>query len=166
MSENRIDGFRFGGLACGIKQSGNPDLALLLADEPAAAAAVFTRNRVRAAPVLLSELRVRSGRSRGVLVNAGNANACTGPAGMSAAETMTREVAESAGIRERSLLVASTGIIGVPLPVEKIVAARAALVAATSETEEGFDAFSGAILTTDNGRNFPDPFSGTRAAVH
>src|SRR4051794_25254741 len=100
-------GFRFGGTTAGIKASGRPDLALLLADEDVPAAAVFTKNRVAAAPVLLSRDRVRRGRARGVLVNAGNANACTGEGGMRAAEEMTRVVAETAGIKEKKLLVAS-----------------------------------------------------------
>jgi len=150
MSTDRIvPGFRFGATTAGIKQSGKPDLALLLADEEVAAAAVFTRNRVQAAPVLLSRERIAAGRARGVLVNSGNANACTGPAGAQAAESMARAVADAARIDERRLLVASTGIIGVPLPVDKIVAARGALLEATRP--DGFDDFSRAILTTDQG---------------
>src|SRR5438552_1086607 len=127
-SPDLLPGFRFGATTCGIKASGKPDLALLLADEEVPAAAVFTRNRVQAAPVLLSRERVADGRARGVLVNSGNANACTGEAGMAAAEAMTRAVAEQAAVDDRRLLVASTGIIGVPLPVDKIVAARAQLL--------------------------------------
>ena len=144
-----VAGFRFGGIAAGIKESGKPDLALLVADEDVAAAAVFTQNRVKAAPVLLSRERVRGGRSRGVLVNAGNANACTGDAGMDAAHEATRAFAEGLGCKPKRLLMASTGIIGVPLPVEKITGHRDALLAATSA--EGFDAFASAILTTDKG---------------
>jgi glutamate N-acetyltransferase/amino-acid N-acetyltransferase len=150
-SERIVPGFRFGGATAGIKASGKPDLALLLADEEVHAAAVFTRNRVPAAPVVLSRERVRGGRARGVLVNSGNANACTGEAGMEAAVEMARAVAEVArpAVDDRRLLVASTGIIGVPLPVGKILAAREALVAATRP--DGFDDFAQAILTTDKG---------------
>ena len=144
-----VPGFRFGATTCGIKKSGKPDLALLLADEEVPAAAVFTRNRVQAAPVLLSRERVAEGRARGVLVNSGNANACTGQAGAEAAVATSRAVAEQAGIDERRLLVASTGIIGVPLPVDKIVAARAQLLASTRP--DGFHDFAQAILTTDKG---------------
>lgn len=144
-----VAGFRFGGIAAGIKQSGKPDLALLVADEDVAAAAVFTQNRVKAAPVLLSRERVRAGSARGVLVNAGNANACTGEAGMAAAKESTRAFAEGIGCKPKRMLVASTGIIGVPLPVEKIVGHREALLAATRA--DGFDDFARAILTTDKG---------------
>lgn len=144
-----MNGFRFGGLAAGIKQSGKPDLALLLADEDVPAAAVFTRNRVKAAPVLLSQRRVRAGRARGVIVNAGNANACTGAAGREAAARMAEIAARAAGVSASRVLVASTGVIGVPLPVEKIEAAADRLVAATQH--DGFEAFSRAILTTDQG---------------
>src|SRR5207244_2836897 len=126
-----VAGFRFGGVTCGIKESGRPDLALLLADVDVPAAAVFTRNRVKAAPVLLSRARLRANRARGVLVNSGNANACTGDEGARAAEAMTAALAEAAGFEARRLLCASTGVIGVPLPVGKIAAAAGALVAAT-----------------------------------
>ena len=147
MTATIVPGFRFGSATAGIKQSGRPDLALLLADEEVAGAAVFTQNRVPAAPVLLSRERISGGKARGVLVNSGNANACTGEAGMTAAEEMTRAVADAAHIDERRLLVASTGIIGVPLPVDKIVAARARLLESTRP--DGFDDFAHAILTTD-----------------
>lgn len=150
MASPLVPGFRFGATTAGIKQSGKPDLALLLADEEVAAAAVFTQNRVAAAPVVLSRERVAAGRARGVLINSGNANACTGEAGMAAAREMTRAVAETAGVDAEQLLVASTGIIGVPLPVDKIVAARQALVA--SARPEGFEEFATAILTTDKAR--------------
>lgn len=148
-SDRIVPGFRFGSTTAGIKASGNPDLALLLADEEVAAAAVFTSNRVQAAPVILSRERIAEGRARGVLVNSGNANACTGKAGAEAAETMVRAVADVARVDERRLLVASTGIIGVPLPVDRIVAAREALLATTRP--DGFEDFARAILTTDHG---------------
>src|SRR5262245_46000436 len=99
--ERTVAGFRFGGIACGLKESGKPDLGLFLADGEVAAAAVFTRNQVKAAPVLLSQERVRRGVARGVVVNSGNANACTGRVGLDAAEKMTRAVARAADADER-----------------------------------------------------------------
>src|SRR5258708_516384 len=92
-STRSMRGFRFGGVACGIKDGGRPDLALLLADQDVPAAAVFTRNLVKAAPVLLSQERVRGGVARGVVVNSGNANACTGRPGAEAALRTTRALA-------------------------------------------------------------------------
>ena len=89
-----IPGFRFAALAAGIKKTGAPDLALMAADEPAAAAGVFTTNRVKAAPVILSKERLRAGRAQAILVNAGNANACTGPEGLEDAAASTRGVSE------------------------------------------------------------------------
>src|SRR4051812_2982253 len=106
-SPDLVPGFRFAGLAAGIKQSGKPDLALLLADEEVPAAGVFTRNRVKAAPVVLSQKRLKGGRARGVIVNAGNANACTGEAGMEAAKAMARAAGAAINAAPKSLLVAS-----------------------------------------------------------
>ena len=82
-----VPGFRFGGVACGIKKSGAPDCAVLIADQPAAAGAVFTRNRFCAAPVVLGRERVRRGKLQALVVNSGNANACTGPQGIADAES-------------------------------------------------------------------------------
>src|SRR3989338_6521240 len=103
-------GFTAAGLSAGIKRSRMPDLALVAADERASAAAVFTTNRVQAAPVLLSKARIRSGRAQAVLVNSGCANCLTGAAGLRDAVVLSRAAASSLGIPERDVLVASTGL--------------------------------------------------------
>jgi glutamate N-acetyltransferase / amino-acid N-acetyltransferase len=95
-----VPGFQAAGLAAGIKKQGGLDLALIVADNPAAAAGVFTRNRVKAAPVLLCRRRVRSGRPQAILVNSGNANACTGPQGKKDVRDLTREAARLLAIPE------------------------------------------------------------------
>lgn len=142
-------GFSLAGLACGIKKNGRPDVGLIVADRDCPVAAVFTRNRVRAAPVTIAGARVRRGTARAVLANSGNANACTGPAGERAALEATAAIARALGIDEASVLPASTGVIGVPLPAGLIVRAAPALVAALDPG--GVDAFAQAILTTDRG---------------
>ena len=124
-----IPGFRFAATAAGLKKTGAPDLALMVADSPAAAAGVFTTNRVKAAPVLLSQERLRGGRAQAILVNAGNANACTGPEGLEDARESARGAAELLKIPERLVLPASTGVIGQPLPLAKITQALPKLVA-------------------------------------
>ena len=142
-----VGGFRWAALAAGIKKSGAPDLALLVADAPCTAAAVLTTNLVRAAPVTITAERVRAGRARAVLVNAGCANACTGKPGLAAARRATDAVARALGTPPASVLPASTGVIGQLLPAEKIAEAAPALVAALSP--EGAPAFARAIMTTD-----------------
>lgn len=141
-------GFRFSGVAAGIKKNGNRDVALLVADEPAAAAAVLTQNRVKAAPVRLSALHLaRRKRVRGVIVNSGNANACTGAQGMRDAKDMAVRAASAVGAHSEELLVASTGVIGAPLPMGAV---RAGIAAAGAELRrDGFGDFAEAILTTD-----------------
>lgn len=143
---------RFAGLHCGIKRR-RPDLGLLLVEgaEPAAAAAVFTRNRLQAAPVVVSKqhLRASRGRVRAVIVNSGNANCATGPEGLDAARAMARAVARAISCRSEQVLVCSTGVIGAPLPVERIEAAVPALVAAAGTGSDSLEQFATAILTTD-----------------
>jgi glutamate N-acetyltransferase/amino-acid N-acetyltransferase len=138
-------GFVAGVMACGIKPSGKPDLALVASRTPAAVAGVFTTNRVKAAPVILSQQRAAAGRARAVIVNSGNANACTGAEGMRAAERMAAAAARRLELAADEVLVLSTGVIGVPLPVEKIEAALPALV----PSPDGGDAAAQAIMTTD-----------------
>lgn len=140
-------GFKAAGIASGLKKNGLLDLGLIVSDPPAAAAGVFTRNRVQAAPVLLCKKRVQSGTSRAVIVNSGNANCCTGDQGMADAVRMARLAADALGIAEDQVLPASTGVIGQPLAVGKIEAALPALVAALSP--DGLDDFARAIMTTD-----------------
>lgn len=144
-----IDGFRFAGVAAGIKRTGALDLALVVADHPVAAAAVFTRSLLRAAPVELSAERIGLGRARAVLFNSGNANAATGVEGMRLAERSTQLVAEALGARCDEILVGSTGVIGVQLAFDAFETGIPNLVAALRP--EGADDFSRAILTTDRG---------------
>ena len=142
-----IPGFRFAATAAGLKKTGALDLALLVADAPAAAAGVFTTNRVKAAPVVLSRERLRAGSIQAILVNAGNANACTGPEGLEDARETTLGVAELLQIPERLVLPASTGVIGQPFPLEKITRALPKLTARLNP--QGFPEAAEAILTTD-----------------
>jgi len=142
-----VAGFQAAGLAAGIKKKGGLDLALLVADHPVAAAGVFTRNRVKAAPVLLCQRRVRSGQALAILVNSGNANACTGPQGKRDARELTREAARLLAIPEVAILPASTGVIGQPLPLDAIKGALPGLVARLRP--EGLPEMAEAILTTD-----------------
>src|ERR1700716_1135230 len=118
-------GFRFAATACGLKKTAALDLAILSSDVPASAAAVFTQNLVVAAPVVISKehLRASKGRMRGVVVNAGNANCATGPEGYNAAQRTIAEAAKRVGCRAEELFVCSTGVIGVPLPLDKILRA-------------------------------------------
>jgi len=140
-------GFRAAAAAAGIKPSGNPDIALIVSDRPATAAGVFTRNRVVAAPVIVSRQHLTDGTARAIAVNAGNANACTGAQGMAAARRMAEATAELLGLDQSDVLVASTGIIGRLLPVEKVEAGLKAAAAGLSS--EGGPAVARAIMTTD-----------------
>ncbi len=139
-------GFRFAGVAAGIKSNDRLDVGLIAADGPASAAAVFTRNRVAAAPVALSRaILARSrGRVSGVVVNSGNANACTGPAGLADARKMA---ALARGACSGPALIASTGVIGRQLPMDRVEHGIAAAGAALSP--DGFARFAEAIMTTD-----------------
>ena len=140
-------GFRAAGCACGIKKNGEPDLALIVADEPAAAAAVFTKNRVKAAPVMVAAERVGGGTVRAVLMNSGNANACTGTEGMLAARKTTGAVADILDCSEALVVPASTGVIGAPLPVDPIISSVDRLSQTLSPT--GFVDAARAVMTTD-----------------
>lgn len=142
-------GFRAAGLHCGIKASGKKDLALLVSDTPATAAAVFTTNMAQAAPVLVSQehLAASGGRARAVVTNSGCANACTGPQGLADAREMTVLTAQGLGCDPRDVLVASTGVIGVNL---KMPAVRAGIPAAIDAlSSDGGAAAADAIMTTD-----------------
>ena len=141
-------GFRASGVRCGIRAN-QPDLALLVSEREAAAAAVFTRNRVQAAPVVLSRQALESsgGRARAVVVNSGNANACTGPAGDLAARRTAEELARRLDLPVDRVLVASTGVIGQPLPVDRLIDGLPRAIAELSPAGGG-DAAE-AILTTD-----------------
>lgn len=139
-------GFRAAAVAAGIKP-GRSDLALIFADAPCAAAGVFTQSRAAAAPVLVSREHLASGRARAVVINAGCANAATGAAGLRDAREMAAVTAASLGCTPQEVLVASTGVIGVPLPMERVRAGIAAAAGRLSR-EGGSDA-ANAILTTD-----------------
>jgi glutamate N-acetyltransferase/amino-acid N-acetyltransferase len=142
-------GFRAAGVSAGIKANGNLDLALIVSDTPATAAAVFTINRAQAAPVTLSRdhLQQSGGVVRAIIVNSGCANACTGEAGMQVARGMAAETARLVNCPLEQVLVASTGVIGVDLPLDKI---RRGLPAALSALHEGGGGEAArAIMTTD-----------------
>jgi glutamate N-acetyltransferase / amino-acid N-acetyltransferase len=144
---HEIPGFRFAGLAAGIKKTGLPDLALAVADAPVACAALFTENLVQAAPVRIARERLASGRATAVLVNSGNANACTGKPGFEAALSASGAVAGALGLPVEQVLPASTGVIGQLLPAEKIIAAAPALIDRLAV--HGSGDFAQAIMTTD-----------------
>lgn len=142
-------GFRASGVSAGVKANGLPDLALVASDPPAAAAAVFTTNRAQAAPVVVSrEHLARSGaRARAIVANSGCANACTGEDGLRAAREVAGAAAREIGCPVEQVLVASTGVIGVALPVDRVCAAMPAAVRALGADEGA--AAARAIMTTD-----------------
>ncbi len=144
-------GFRFAGRAVGIKRSGRPDLGLVEAAPGATAAAVFTSNRVKAAPLEVGRhhLERSRGRVRAVIVNSGNANCATGAAGVRATEQTCREVAKQLGVLPQEVFPASTGVIGLRLPVERILAALSPLRTALSASPAAARRFARAIMTTD-----------------
>lgn len=144
-------GFRFAATACGLKKTGALDLALLTSDLPASAAAVFTQNLVVAAPVVVSKahLKTSKGRMRAVIVNAGNANCATGAAGYGASTKTVEETARRLRWRPDEIFVCSTGVIGVLLPVEKILRALPGIIRNRRPSARSFAEFSLAICTTD-----------------
>src|SRR5258708_14909245 len=115
-------GFRAAGISAGIKANGNPDLALIVSDTVAQIAAVYTTNKVLAAPVVVSKehLQRSGGIARAIVVNSGCANSCTGDTGMRDARAMTEETARLVGCPVEQVLVASTGVIGVALPMDRL----------------------------------------------
>ncbi|MCL5291258.1 MAG: bifunctional glutamate N-acetyltransferase/amino-acid acetyltransferase ArgJ [Actinobacteria bacterium] len=140
-------GFQASGVACGVKLSGKPDLALIYSKSDASAAGVFTKNRLTAPPVILSKNNLGSGSARAIVVNSGNANACTGKQGYADAVLMAETTARSLGICADDVVVASTGVIGVPLPVKKIE--KGIVKAASLLSDVGSPDAATAILTTD-----------------
>jgi glutamate N-acetyltransferase/amino-acid N-acetyltransferase len=144
-------GFRFGAARAGLKASGRPDFSLIVADTPASAAAAFTANRVTAAPLIIDKenLRASGGKVLVVAVNAGNANCAAGQAGLDAARTTCTAAAEVFGCAPNEVFPSSTGVIGVPLPAEKLVAAMPALAARLGSESDHFTEVAQAILTTD-----------------
>jgi len=144
-------GFRFAATNCGLRKAPNLDLGMVIGDEEVAAAGVFTQNLVQAAPVVLCRrhLRAAGSRMRALIVNSRNANCATGDAGMAASEATGQAIARELGCDPEQIFVCSTGVIGVPLPVERILQAVPALVKAADHTAEGFGGFTRAIMTTD-----------------
>lgn len=142
-----LKGFRFAAVEAAIKKPGRKDLALVFSDTPATAAAVFTTNKVKAAPVLLSAERIRSGYCQALVVNSGNANACTGTQGLLDARETSSLLAKGLGIDEQLVQVSSTGVIGVPLPMDRLTASLPKLVAECGTA--GLDDLAAAIMTTD-----------------
>jgi glutamate N-acetyltransferase/amino-acid N-acetyltransferase len=148
MSVTAAAGFRAAGVAAGIKASGGADLALVVNDGPSdTAAAVFTANRVKAAPVLWSQQAIADGRAVAVVLNSGGANACTGPDGFSDAHHTAEQVATALQISSADVLVCSTGLIGERLPLDKVLAGVDSAAKALS-ADQG-DAAADAIRTTD-----------------
>lgn len=143
----QVPGFLFSGTACGIKASGQKDLALIYSEIPARAVACFTTNRVQAAPVLQGKAALKDGRLQAVVVNSGNANAVTGPQGLTAAKQTAAAAAQILGCRAQDVLVSSTGKIGVPLPVKKILKGLSPAVFSLSSTH--WSQVAAAIMTTD-----------------
>ncbi len=143
-------GFSFSAVASGLKKSAL-DLGLITTDVPATAAAIFTRNLVQAAPVVVSREHLAKSRQRicGLIVNAGNANCATGAAGLAASRATAASAARELSCASEQLLVCSTGVIGVPLRVEKIVRALPSLACSRKPTASAFQAFARAIMTTD-----------------
>lgn len=144
-------GFRFAATRAGLKASGRPDFSLIVADESASAAALFTANKVTAAPLVVDKanLRATEGRVRAVAINAGNANCAAGQAGQDAAQATCEAVARELGCRADEVFPSSTGIIGVPLPVEKLIAALPRLAGELGSESDHFQQVAQAILTTD-----------------
>jgi glutamate N-acetyltransferase/amino-acid N-acetyltransferase len=147
-----VAGFRAGGSTCGLKASGKPDLGLLWSESPAQAFGAFTRNKVVAAPVIVSrEILEAAPRFHGVVVNSGNANACTGDAGFADARAMSNAASRALGVPEGTMLVCSTGVIGKKLDIAKVEAGLPTLAAQLRDGTAP-TSFNDAILTTDTRR--------------
>ncbi len=142
-----VPGILASGIAAGIKPSGKKDLALIYSSVPARAAAVFTKNQIKGAPVLVSQEHMRDGRAQAILASSGCSNVCTGEQGLKDAREMTKSVGELLHVSPRHVLIASTGVIGQPLPMDKIRTALPKLVKGLSP--QGGRHAADAILTTD-----------------
>ncbi len=143
-----VPGFRFAGISSGIKSSGNKDLALILSQVPSVTAGLFTKNRIKAAPVNLTMKHIAAKKKcHAIIINSGNANACTGKQGLKDAEEMVQTAADELGIDSGLVSIASTGIIGIPLPMQKIKKAIPDLVWGLSDSSLSDSAY--AIMTTD-----------------
>jgi len=142
-----IKGFQFSAVEAAVKKPGRKDLALIFSEVPAQASAVFTTNKVKAAPVLLSMERIANGAAQALVVKSGNANACTGEQGMVAARETSRLVAEGLKIADEAIQVSSTGVIGVQMPLDRLKNAIPALIGGLASGT--LDNVAEAIMTTD-----------------
>jgi glutamate N-acetyltransferase/amino-acid N-acetyltransferase len=140
-----VQGFTAGAVSAGIKKQDVLDLAILYSKTPCTAAAVFTTNAIKSAPVLLDQKHLQNKKAQAIVVNSGCANACTADKGMTDAVEMAKSVAKKLGISPQDVLVASTGVIGVPLPMEKITSGIAKVVL----SEDGGHELARAMMTTD-----------------
>ncbi|MCE5251885.1 bifunctional glutamate N-acetyltransferase/amino-acid acetyltransferase ArgJ [bacterium] len=140
-------GFKAGTAECGIKTACRPDLMVIASDVPASCAGMFTSNRIKGAPVIVSRENVKHGVARAIVANSGNANVCNGEDGIAAAVAMTGETARMLGCESSEILVASTGVIGRPFPIEKVMKGIPHAVAGLSRNGSGLAAR--AIMTTD-----------------
>ncbi|HAD62268.1 MAG TPA: arginine biosynthesis protein ArgJ [Planctomycetaceae bacterium] len=154
MTHQLPQGFQTAGVTCGIKESGKPDLAAFVSEVPAATAGVFAQNRVLGAPVLVSRERVPRSDCRAVIINSGNANACTGDSGLADARQMTEQLATQLECSGEQVLVCSTGIIGVPLPMDVITAGIPQAAAALADSPESLESAATAMMTTDTFAKF------------
>jgi len=142
-----VPGFKASAVSAGLKKDGGLDMALIYCEVEATAAGVFTTNKVKAAPVLLTMKNIKAGTARAIIANSGNANACTGARGMSDAKDTALVLAKEMALNAEDVLVCSTGVIGLPLDLEKVSAAVPRLVAGLSE--RGLEQAARAIMTTD-----------------
>src|SRR6266498_4709262 len=142
-----VPGILAAGITAGIKPSGKKDLALIYSSAPARAAAVFTTNQVKGAPVLVSQEHIRDGKAQAIVASSGCSNVCTGEQGVKDAREMTKTVGELLRIKPSQVLIAATGVIGQPLPMDKIRAALPKLVKGLSP--QGGRSAAEAIMTTD-----------------
>lgn len=154
LSKNRnpaVPGFKAAGLSCGIKEKNIKDLTLIVSDVPATAAGVFTKNRIVSPGVTWSRRALSSsgGSCRAIVVNSGNANAVVGPKGMEDCDAITKKIAEELSIPQKEVFIASTGVIGVPLPSHKILQAAPQLVQKLGQTAKSWTDAAQAIMTTD-----------------
>ena len=142
-----VKGFKAAGITAGLKKSGKKDLALIYSEYKAVSAAVFTKNMVKAAPILVDMENIKSENTQAIVVNSGNANACTGESGYINAKKMTEVIAEKLNLLPAEVLVESTGIIGVQMDMEKVTKGLESVVAELSE--DGGHNAGEAIMTTD-----------------
>jgi glutamate N-acetyltransferase/amino-acid N-acetyltransferase len=143
-----VPGFRASSVIAGLKKAKAPDMVLIFSDKEATAAGVFTTNKVKAAPVLLNMERIKRGKARAIIANAGNANACTGDKGLENARLTAELAAKALRIRPEEILVASTGVIGAQLDMDKV--GRAIPSLAKGLSSDGIVAAAEAIMTTDS----------------